>query len=339
MSLHKPLTPCLLLCFAMARAGMLADCVALGMVFPSLESFLQRWRMPKTHFMFYEYLYKAVVTESVWKERLNAPGNDARLGTVISEAYALAELDNQYYSWMYQFIVENPNSTLVTEYDQREDQGGSGNANDQQETEEDDLFCGALVSSDCEISVPVTSAATVNATTSNDFKILLSSTSDPAAYKAAKDHAQEISKDIKAKIESDRRGNGNDGRYTRLDSYKKMEKTLEQDLPMINQENIANAKKRKRKSKSGMTAYTSSTRKSKKGSDKNAGWSAEGKKLVCELFKEIKQDEESGIRKKWENVYKQMYEATKQDKAKAVDDNDEIEAPFEMDVNMLYMEV
>jgi hypothetical protein len=66
-----------------------------------------------------------------------------------------------------------------------------------------------------------------------------------------------------------------------------MSTTLDRDLPLINQENVANAKKRKRKSKSGMTAYTSSTRKSKKGSDENAGWSAEGKKLVCEIFWEI----------------------------------------------------
>jgi hypothetical protein len=34
-----------------------------------------------------------------------------------------------------------------------------------------------------------------------------------------------------------------------------------------------------------------------------------------------------------------MCKATKQDKAKTVDDDDEIEAPFEMDANMLYMEV
>jgi hypothetical protein len=66
---------------------------------------------------------------------------------------------------------------------------------------------------------------------------------------------------------------------------------------------------------------------------------AEGKKLVCEMFQEIKQDEQSGICKKWENAYKHMYKATKQDKAKAVDDDDKIKVPFEMDVNMLYMEV
>jgi hypothetical protein len=88
-----------------------------------------------------------------------------------------------------------------------------------------------------------------------------------------------------------------------------------------------------------MTAFTSSTRKSKKGSDKIAGWSIEGKKFVCELFNEIKQDEQSGVHKKWEDVYKHMCKATKQDKAKAVDDDDDFEVPFEMDANMLYMEV
>jgi hypothetical protein len=75
-----------------------------------------------------------------------------------------------------------------------------------------------------------------------------------------------------------------------------------------------------------------------KGSDEIARWSMEGKKFVCELFNEIKQEEQSGVRKKWEDAYKCMCKATKQDKAKAVDD-DEFEAPFEMDANMLYMEV
>lgn len=65
----------------------------------------------------------------------------------------------------------------------------------------------------------------------------------------------------------------------------------------------------------------------------------EGKKFVCEVFNEIKQDEQSGIRKKWEETYKFMYKATKQDKANAAVNDDEIEAPFEMDANMLHMEV
>jgi autotransporter adhesin len=114
---------------------------------------------------------------------------------------------------------------------------------------------------------------------------------------------------------------------------------LDQDMPQINQENSANIKKQKQKSKSGMMAFTSSARKSKKGSDEIATWSTEGKKFVCEIFNEIKHDEQSGVCKKWEDSYKCMCKATKQDKAKTEDDDDKIEAPFEMDANMLYMEV
>jgi hypothetical protein len=110
-------------------------------------------------------------------------------------------------------------------------------------------------------------------------------------------------------------------------------------MPQINQEHGANVKKQKQKSKSGMMAFTSYTCKSKKGSDEITGWSMEGKKFVCEMFNEIKQDEQSGICKKWEDTYKFMSKATNQDKAKVVDDDDEIEVPFEMYANMLYMVV
>jgi hypothetical protein len=80
----------------------------------------------------------------------------------------------------------------------------------------------------------------------DDFKILLLSgdTAEPAAHKAAKYHDQEISKGIKAKIDLDRHRNGDDGYYTRHDSYKKMSSTLDQDMLQINQENGANIKKK-----------------------------------------------------------------------------------------------
>jgi hypothetical protein len=217
----------------------------------------------------------------------------ARLGPVNSEAYALALLQNHYFSWLYQFKIEHPNNTLVTEYDQCDDQGGD-DANTEQETKID-LFCGALVLSNCEISVPVTTTTVNTRNEENEqqeagrndaLKIFLLSgkTADPAAHKAARDHDQEINKGIKARIDHDQQGIDNNGHHTRHDSYKKMSSTLDQDMPQINQENGANVKKQKRKSKSGMTAFTSSTRNSKKGSDEIAGWLMEGKKLICEMF-------------------------------------------------------
>ncbi len=214
----------------------------------------------------------------------------ARLGLVISEAYALASLENHYFSWLYQFKIEHPNNTLVTEYDQCDDQGGN-NANTEQETEID-LFCGALVLSNCKISVPVTTTTVNTGNKENEqqeagrndaFKILLLSgeTADPTAHKAVRDHDQEISKGIKARIDHDKQGIDNEGHHTRHDSYKKMSSMLDQDMLQINKENGANVKKKKQKSKSGMMAFTSSTCKSKNGSDEIAGWSTEGKKFIC----------------------------------------------------------
>jgi hypothetical protein len=204
----------------------------IGMVLPSLQSFRQRWNLLKIYFLFYDYFLKSVIQESVWIDRVNMPssGMGSRLGLVISKAYVLAPLENHYISWLYQYKIEHPNNTLVTEYDQHDDQGGN-DANNQRE-KEIDLFCGALVLSDCEILVPVNTTAinTANeeneqqeARRNNNFKILLLSdeTADPAAHKAARDHAQEISKGIKAKIDGDQQGNGDDGYYTRHDSYKK----------------------------------------------------------------------------------------------------------------------
>jgi hypothetical protein len=53
--------------------GMCEECDAASMLLPSIESFLQRWRLPKVHYLFYEYFYKAVIKDSVWNDRIDAP--------------------------------------------------------------------------------------------------------------------------------------------------------------------------------------------------------------------------------------------------------------------------
>ena len=60
-----------------------------------------------------------------------------------------------------------------------------------------------------------------------------------------------------------------------------------------------------------MENFTSSTHKSKKGSDKIAGWSAEGKRFVSCMLGEIRKDEQDSICKKWEDTYKKISKATK----------------------------
>jgi hypothetical protein len=72
-----------------------------------------------------------------------------------------------------------------------------------------------------------------------------------------------------------------------------------------------------------LTDFTSSTKKSKKGSDEIKGWTNAGKQYVMEMLKEIKQDEDSGIRKKWDRMYKTLCNTVKDGKDK---DEDEAES-------------
>jgi hypothetical protein len=88
-----------------------------------------------------------------------------------------------------------------------------------------------------------------------------------------------------------------------------------------------------------LTDFTSSTKKSKKGSDEIKGWTNAGKQYVMEMLKEIKQDADSGIRKKWDCMYKTLCNTVKmvakdKDKVKV-----ESKQHFELDPSVLYREV
>jgi hypothetical protein len=45
--------------------------------------------LPKVHYLFHKYFYKAVIKDLVWNDRIDAPrpGPDDRLGTRIAKAY------------------------------------------------------------------------------------------------------------------------------------------------------------------------------------------------------------------------------------------------------------
>jgi hypothetical protein len=234
---------------------------------------------------------------------------------------------------VYHFKIEYPSNTLLTEYEKIEHHEDQRDDNDQQEIEIK-LFCGDLDLAECKILV--------SNERNDDFKLLLLSgpSADRAACEAARVHDQEILEGIKAKIDLDQQGNGNTGSTGYCGSYNKMNSKLEEDLVLVSTEPNAKARKRKQRSKSSMTEnFTSSTHKSKKGSDKIAGWSAEGKQFVSRMLGEIRKDEQDSIRKKWEDKYKKISKATKQGKAQRVDEDDEREEQFDIDENVLYAEV
>jgi hypothetical protein len=68
-----------------------------------------RWRLPKVHFMVYEYFFKVVVGEYTWKQHV---AENKRFGTTILEAFMYATLSHNYMAWLYDYKHKNPASTL-----------------------------------------------------------------------------------------------------------------------------------------------------------------------------------------------------------------------------------
>jgi hypothetical protein len=99
--------------------------------------------------------------------------------------------------------------------------------------------------------------------------------------------------------------------------------------------NLQGQCKRKQKSKAKLTDFTSSTKKSKKGSNKIKGWTNAGKQYVMAMLKAMKQDEDSRIHKKWDGIYKTLCNTVKDGKDK---DEDEVESEqhLKVDLSVLY---
>jgi hypothetical protein len=64
--------------------------------------------------MLYEYFFKAVVGDGIWKQCFT---ENKRLGTNVSKAFAHAIIENNYFAWLYDYKSKNPGCTVLTEYD------------------------------------------------------------------------------------------------------------------------------------------------------------------------------------------------------------------------------
>jgi hypothetical protein len=66
------------------------------------------------YYIFYEYFFKAAISKGTWKQHLTG---SKRFGTNFLEAYALAIIKNNYFTWLYNYKSKHPGSTLQMEYD------------------------------------------------------------------------------------------------------------------------------------------------------------------------------------------------------------------------------
>ena len=324
---------------------------------PSLLSINKRYELPKVHFLFFEFFLKAAIGNVTWKKRLAE--DDTRLATQAIEAYANAVVNNHYFAFLYIYFMKNPNSTLITEYDKllppddaaRADASRRGGASATSATTSEsasaamathDLFCADLEL--IEVSVPKPDDTGNN----ENFKVLFPRDEEDEEsddeVKSAKEHDEGIAKVIKDLIERDRQPGGNGDGSSRLSSFVKMKSMVRNDREALLSASTApdkrRAQKKSRASKTSLRDYTKGSRKSKKNSDAILGWSPQGKQYLQAMRRIISIEEESGVRKKWEVVYKKMCKAAMEanEDDEGFDSNEEAEQ-FEMEETLMYSEL
>ena len=165
--------------FFVTYAEMCSECEIDGSILPSIESFQMRLKLPKVNFIFYEYFFKAVVGDGIWKRCF---AENKRLGTNVSEAFAHAIIENNYFAWLYDYKNKNPGCTLLTEYDLAEQENEDSNDDDDKR-----IFCSDL--DEIEIALPNDDGG--------DYELVFNEGPTKEQAKAA---AEEVRKDALANV-------------------------------------------------------------------------------------------------------------------------------------------
>jgi hypothetical protein len=83
--------------------------------------------------------------------------------------------------------------------------------------------------------------------------------------------------------------------------------------------------------------FTKASRKSKKDSDIIIGWTSQGKQYMQTMRCVINDEEESGVCKKWETVYKKMCKAVELNEEEGLEGGKDGKQ-FEMEETLMYSE-
>jgi hypothetical protein len=104
------------------------------------------------------------------------------LGTNVSEAFAHAIIENNYFAWLYDYKNKNPGCTLLTEYDLAEQENEDSNDDDDKR-----IFCSDL--DKIEIALPNDDGG--------DYELVFNEGPTKEQVKAA---AEEVRKDALANV-------------------------------------------------------------------------------------------------------------------------------------------
>jgi hypothetical protein len=191
-----------------------------------------------------------MVGGAAWKKRFE---EDVRFGTNILEAYTQATLDNNYFTWVYEYLKENPGSTLKTKYDV----AGDDNATN----DDHQLFCRDLD----HVKIPAPQIGEDGI--ANEYKLLIDQDEDSEEIEQARKDNELVRKRVMERIAS--------GNHIQLNKDMREKLELKEGSSPSNEgrAGMREARKRKRKLMKEMKRFTDIglTKKRKKASDRLGG--------------------------------------------------------------------
>jgi hypothetical protein len=123
--------------------------------------------------------------------------------------------------------------------------------------------------------------------------------------------------------------------------FLKMKSKVEEDRQVLLSADTPLDKKRAQRqrqaSKASLQEFTKASRKSKMDSDIIMGWTSQGKQYMQTMRHVINGEEESGVCKKWETVYKKMCKAVELNEEEGLE-GDKDGKQFEMEETLMYSE-
>jgi len=302
---------------------MCEDCQDVQSMLPSIESFQARLKLPKVNYVFYEYFFRAVMGEARWKQRLQ---EDKRLGTTNAEAFTHATIQNNYFSWLFQYKCSREGVGLKTEYEYKPPAQEHADENEENHEDKIKIFCGVLGDGGVEILVPEKKG--------DDYRYLLEDSATREEYQAAMERTRIAQLKVLEDLSDGAHKQTFDDAVGKHSEYS--ERGAEEDH-QTSENAREERKKKKRKCLMDLKPYTGKGVEKSAGSKKRRckGWSDEGKKFFMDMIGEIKADIESGSHDKWEKVYRQIIETI--ETCKNVGDDNVSETPgFVVNYDHLY---
>jgi hypothetical protein len=281
-------------------------CITEGVPFPAFETFDSKKTLPRRFFLFYDIFFQAGRhNKELWTAAIkSADAPRTKFGTCLIEAHVITTVRENYFRWMFQLLS-----------DKRVIPDDEDVANFKTEYECDDWMpdpCDLV----CSKSVLKEDRQIRYDNDSGSFKILIK-TDEPTEYKAAQDEQCQAL----VEILKENRGNHKET----LEWMRTEVMRLRRNPESFGEKKMNDAQSAAKKRLRQFVDRETPNKKKKKKSGNKGRCSTTKVNFFAEQKQRLDQEEESGLRRSWELVYKRvMKEVIEKDDDSGDEDSNQI---------------